>query len=412
MTAFKTLHDIDALLQQHTVYRNTSLNLIASENLASPTVRRFHDSELVARYGCYATSNLEEREYTGNKYIYEIEAATQKLVCEVFHAAYADLRPLSGHTAGLASILAATPPGGLVLEYHLRDWGHGMMGPACESIPHFGATLRTAYFEFLEDYELDLENLAKQIQKLKPSSVVLGSSGLLFAEPVAEVKRLCVQAGIPLIADVSHVSGLIAAGVYPNPLDAGADIMFLSTHKSFPGPQGGMVLTNNKEWILKVGNVLSPGMVTSHHVFRLPALAAALLEIKAVGAAYGKDIIANSHALGAALNELGIAVVGKKKGYSQSHIVLADIGAFGGSREMALRLEQARIFCSDDFGSGGTQLRFGTQEATRRGMGEEDMRRAAGLIARVVKDNAPGETIAAEVAELVATHQTCGYTLE
>lgn len=411
MSNITSIQDIRQLLQKNDAYRDASLNLIASENVVSPAVAALYDNSLIARYGCYETGHLENREYTGNRYIYELEAATQELAGEVFHAKYADLRPLSGHTAGLAAILAVTPPGQCVLEYHLKDWGHGMMGPACDSIPHFKATLKVAYFKFLADYQIDLDALEEQLDAEKPASVVLGSSGLLFPEPVAEVKKLCEKRGIALVADVSHVSGLIAGGVYPNPLDHGADLMFLSTHKSFPGPQGGMILSNDESLIVKAGHLLSPGMVTSHHVFRLPPLAGALLEIKRHGHAYGAQIIKNSQALGAALDRNGIPVVGKKRGYSQTHIVLAETGAFGSSREIALQLERAGVFVSDDFGSGGGQIRLGTAEVTRRGMKEPEMEAIGNIVAQAIKDPGSMQAVAEAAAQMSARFRGIKYAI-
>ena len=411
MHTFTSINDIEALIQKNDDYRTRSLNLIASENLISPTVRRFYDNELIARYGCYETGNLAQREYTGNKYIYEIEYATQELAKEVFHAEYVDLRPLSGHTAGLATILALTPPGQCLLEYHLRDWGHGMMAPACDCVPHLKQSLRIAYFRFVGDYEFDLSDLERQIDEEKPVTVILGSSGLLFPEPVAEIKKICAARNITLIADASHVSGLIAGGVYPNPLEHGADIMFLSTHKSFPGPQGGMILSNDKSLIEKVGNTLSPGMVTSHHVFRLPALAAALLEVKKFGKAYGEQIIKNSQALGAALDAQGVEVLAKDRGYSATHILLADIRKFGSSQEIAKYLESGNIFVSDDFGSGGTQIRLGTAEITRRGMKESDMQSIALLIAKALHKNESEAVLSEKVAALVSPFTHCAYAI-
>src|SRR5699024_11317321 len=124
--------------------------------------------------------------------------------------------------------------------------------------------------------------------------------------------------------DAAHVTGLIAGGVFPNPLDQGVDVMFGSTHKSFPGPQGGFVVSNNKEIIQKIGNTLSPSLVTSHHLDRIPALAAALLEIKELGNEYGKQIIKNSKALAKSLDQMGFEVKGKDKGYTDTHLLLMD----------------------------------------------------------------------------------------
>lgn len=118
----KSTRDIDNLLKKNRNYREGCLNLIASENFASEKVRGYLSSEIGNRYGCYTTEKPEDREYTGNKYIHEIEMATQELVKDLFKAKYVDLRPIGGHMAGMGVVLALLEPGDLVIEVDLKDW--------------------------------------------------------------------------------------------------------------------------------------------------------------------------------------------------------------------------------------------------------------------------------------------------
>ncbi|MEA4960814.1 MAG: glycine hydroxymethyltransferase, partial [Lutispora sp.] len=129
---FKKTNDIDNLLKKHLSYREGCLNLIASENYSSDKVRSYLSCDFSNRYGCYSTLKPEEREYTGNKYIHEFEMATQELVKDIFKAKCVDLRPISGHMAGMAVVLALLKPGELVIEVSLKDWGHGLVGPMCQ----------------------------------------------------------------------------------------------------------------------------------------------------------------------------------------------------------------------------------------------------------------------------------------
>lgn len=392
---FKAPKDIDALLQKHTEYREGCLNLIASENFSSEKVRSYLSCDFGNRYGCYTSTKLEEREYTGNKYINEFEMATHELIKNIFHAKYADLRPIGGHMAGMAVVLALLSPGDLVIEVSLKDWGHGLVGPMCQ-VRQFDETINVDYMVFDENRCVDVERLKKQALEKKPKLIIFGGSGTLFPEPVKELRKIADQEGILLAYDASHVTGLIAAGVFPNPLDEGADIMFGSTHKSFPGPQGGFVVSNDAQLMEKVGNTLSPSLVTSHHLNRLPSLAVSILEMDEYGREYCTQIVKNSKALAKALDEIGFDVLGKDKGFTETHLLLLDAGKYINAAP-AKYLEKVRILCSDDFSGNSPEIRIGTPEVTRRGMKEAEMEIIASLFKRALIDKEEPEAIARDV---------------
>lgn len=394
---FKSTRDIDNLLKKHLSYREGCLNLIASENYGSEKVRSYLGCDFGNRYGCYSTEDPSDREYTGNKYIHEFEMATQELVKDIFKAKYADLRPIGGHMAGMSVVLALLNPGDLVIEVNLSDWGHGMVGPMCE-IRQLGETIRVEYMAFTKDREVDIEKLKAQVKDLHPKLVIFGGSGTLFEEPVRELRPLADELGFYIAYDAAHVTGLIASGVFKNPLEEGADIMFGSTHKSFPGPQGGFVVSNNKELITKVGNTLSPSLVTSHHLNRLPALAASILEMKEFGSEYGPQIVKNSKALASALDKYGFNVLGKDKGYTNSHLMLVDLGDIIDVAP-AKYLEKANILVSDDFSGAAPEVRIGTPEVTRRGYKEEDMEQIAIFFKRLLIDKESPELVGRDVEQ-------------
>lgn len=403
---FKKTNDIDNLLKKHLSYREGCLNLIASENYSSDKVRSYLSCDFSNRYGCYSTLKPEEREYTGNKYIHEFEMATQELVKDIFKAKCVDLRPISGHMAGMAVVLALLKPGELVIEVSLKDWGHGLVGPMCQ-IRQFKETIKVQYMPFSNQC-VDVEKLKEQVVKTKPKLIIFGGSGTLFPEPIKELKDTAEKIGAIIAYDASHVTGLIAAGVFPNPLEEGADIMFGSTHKSFPGPQGGFIVSNDERLIEKVGNTLSPSLVTSHHLNRLPALAASILEMKEYGGEYGKQIIKNSVALAEALYDCGFNVAGKEKGFTRTHLMLVDIGNLV-DEAPAKYLEKAKILCSDDFSGNSPEIRIGTPEVTRRGMKENDMKIIAQFFKRVLIDKEAPEAIAREVEEFSRKYIKCEY---
>lgn len=405
---FKNIQEINELIQKHNTYRESCLNLIASENYSSEAVRSLLSSDFNNRYGCYVTLKPEHREYTGNKYIHEFEMATHELVKEIFGAKYVDLRPIGGHMAGMGVVLGLMEPGDLVIEVHLKDWGHGLVGPMCQ-VQHFNKTINVEYMEFDSDRAVDVEKLIKQARERKPKMIIFGGSGTLFAEPVRELRSLADELGILIAYDASHVTGLIAGKVFPNPLEEGADIMFGSTHKSFPGPQGGFVVSNRLDLIEKVGNALSPSLVTSHHLNRLPALAASVLEMKEYGHEYGKQIVKNTKALGKALEENGFKVHGSKRGYSDTHLLLVDVGEYVKEAPAKL-LEKAGIFVSDDFSGNSPEIRIGTPEATRRGMKEEQMKVVAEFIKRILIDKEDPDNVQNEVSEISKQYNKCEYS--
>lgn len=393
----KSTREVDNLIKRHMDYREGCLNLIASENYASEKVRSYLGCDFSNRYGCYTTMNPADREYTGNKYIHEFEMETHELVKDIFKAKYVDLRPIGGHMAGMSVVLGMLQPGDLVIEVSLSDWGHGLVGPMCE-VAQFDETIKVEYMEFDQYRAVDVEKLKKQALELKPTMIIFGGSGTLFFEPIKELREIADKEGIILAYDASHVTGLIASGMFPNPLEEGADIMFGSTHKSFPGPQGGFVVSNNAELIEKVGNTLSPSLVTSHHLNRLPALAVSILEMKEFGEEYGNQIVKNSKALAKDLDECGFDVLGKGKGYTDSHLLLVDVGEYVDSAP-GKELEKAGILCSDDFSGNSPEIRIGTPEVTRKGMKEEEMKTIAQFFKRAMIDKKDPEKLGKEVQE-------------
>ncbi|PAB59236.1 aminotransferase class I/II-fold pyridoxal phosphate-dependent enzyme [Anaeromicrobium sediminis] len=409
MTEIKALSDINEILQRHEEYRLNCLNLIASENYTSKVVRDFLTSDLSGRYGCYETLKPEEREYTGNRHIHELEMATHELVKDIFKAKYVDLRPIGGHMAGMATVLGLMNPGDTVIEVSLADWGHGLVGPMCQ-VKQFDDTINVEYMKFDNDRAVDMEKLVEMARELRPQLVVFGGSGTLFPEPVAEFKPIAEELGITVAYDASHVTGLIAGEVFPNPLEEGADVMFGSTHKSFPGPQGGFIVSNNKEVMKRIGEALAPALVTSHHIFRLPAFAASILEMKEHGKEYASQVVKNSKALAHALAEYGFNVMGSNRDYTETHLLLVNLDGIVDEAPGKI-LERGNILVSDDFSGSAPEIRVGTPEITRRGMKEKDMKDIATLIKRALIDKEPIEVIAKEVSVLSRKFPSIEYSL-
>jgi len=407
------VQNIRRSLSSHERWRKDTLNLIASENVHSPLVDSLIRSDLMGRYASYTDRDLQYRKYCGGRYIVEIEVQVNELARQVFNARYVELRAISGHMAGMAVLLGLCKPGDVVLELDRSGGGHRL----AERISL--AELLNIEVHFIpfdgSIYNVDIPATCELIRKCKPRVVILGSSSFLFPHPVAKIKQVMLETTEQsiLVYDASHVMGFLASGKFQDPLQEGADVVFGSTHKTLPGPQGGIIFSNNEELIKSISEAVYPVLVTNHHVFRMPALGAALAEMEYFGEAYTDQIVNNSQALGQALEQRGIPCIKVKGKYSLSHTVLAGVAEFGRGVEIAHKLEDANIITGrttlpEIYGSEG--IRLGVQEITHLGAGEKDMDRVAGFIAAVLKSEKQTQEIRAEVIEFTDSLGPVRYT--
>ena len=242
--------------------------------------------------------------------------------------------------------------------------------------------VRNLYFPFDSDrMNIDVEKAQSLIEDEKPSLVVFGQSFFLFPHPVRELASVCESAGSKVAFDASHVMGLIAGREFQKPLEEGAELMVGSTHKSFFGPQGGIML-GKSSMEREVKGRQFPGLVDNAHWNRIAGLVWALDESRRVGGKYAAQVIANSKALARALHEGGVPVKCSDRGFTESHQVILAITDPSKIEKFALQLEDANIIV--DHG-----IRLGTCEATRRGMKPKDMERVAELIIHVYKGDSP-----------------------
>jgi len=405
-------HAIEDLVARHTAWRRTTLNLIASENILSPAVLAALSSDLQARYADYPGRDPRNRRYRGNRYIAQIEAEAVRLAQERFGARFVELRPLGGHLAGLAIVMAACRPGDVVLEVGREGGGHREAGRLVVA-PAISLDVRYLPFDAAR-FNVDAAAAVRQIEELRPSLVILGSSHFLFPHPVAAIAEAVHRIpGAVLAYDASHVMGFLAAGRFQDPLGEGADIVFGSTHKTLPGPQGGIIYSNDDALMDRVTEVLVPGLITNHHPGRMPAMALALLEMATWGGDYMDAVVANARALGEALAAEGIPVIEVDGRATNSHTVLAKMADFGSGEAIARRLEEAGIILThatlpDEHGREG--LRLGTQEVTRTGATGATMAEVARLIADVVLARRESAAVVADVAALAATLGPVRYT--
>ncbi len=412
MNPNQKIEKLTSLLNQHHEYRETCLNLIASENTPSPLVEELFDERLARRYGNYQGIDLYQRNYKGNHYIAEIEAWTQELAKELFNAKFVDFRPLSGNIAGIATTFALAEPGDIALEVgdghrYAHKLASSPLKVDLQSIPIPWDGHKS---------NIDLTATVELIKKHKPKIVNIGSGVFLFPQPVAELKSAMRQANPEsfLIYDAAHVIGLIAGGRFQSPFTEGADVIISSTHKTLAGPQGGIVLTNDKSIAERIGKTLYPLLMSNHHLSRLPALAGTFVEWLACGTTHADAIVANAKALGQALADRNIPMLGAEIGFTESHTLIPIVDTFGDGGELANQLEACHIIAgaarlSPEVGTSG--LRFGVQEVTRWGMTPEDAPDIADCIVDALSGEDP-DKVKPKVARVAQGFRTIQFTVK
>jgi glycine hydroxymethyltransferase len=392
--------------RKHEQYRDTEcINMIASEGLKSPAVNEMlnlsHD--LDARYAEGENDlygHVKKRYYQGQKYISEIEDFATDIMKSLFKSTWADVRLVSGTHANLATFkglslasknnkMVVTP---LNCGAHISHDYTGLAGNilGLDNINHVYD---------LDEFNIDAEKSAYVIRAAKPGIVTFGGSLFLFPHPVKELRAVCEEVGAYVAYDASHVLGLIAGGEFQDPLREGADFITSSTHKTFPGPQGGVIIGSPTSPILekaikKIQFAIFPLSASSTHLGRLPALGIAALEMKVFGVELAKQIVRNAQTAGQYLCENGVEVLAENKGFTKSHQIAVDIGGFGGGKTVAQDLEEANIIVNknllpydDQSGKDDPSgLRIGFQDITRRGFREGDVKHLCDLMLDVIKN--------------------------
>jgi len=394
---FDMIDEIMNLVRKHEEWRgNQCLNLIPSENIMSPSVRSLLSSELAHRY------TARDRFYMGTQFVDEIEQYGEKVARELFKAQTADLRPLSGHIADLIVLANMTKPGDKFMCVSPEHGGYpGMWKPGLAEL----LELNAIPFPFSKkDMNIEAPQARETISSVKPKVVIFGASLINFPHPVKELATVARENGAIVGFDGSHVLGLIAGEQFQDPLREGAQALFGSTHKSFFGPQGGILLAN-KELGELLKEKIYPAFVDNAHWNRIAALTLALAEMKNFGKAYATQIVRNSKSLAKALHDYGCPVVCQHLGFTQSHQVIVDYGDYEKGRKVAEKLQRANIITD-------CVIRFGTCEVTRRGMKETEMLKTAELIKRTVIDMEKPETIKKNVAKLAIEFQQAKYCFD
>jgi glycine hydroxymethyltransferase len=390
--------------------RRQTINLIASENVQSQAVRDIQNSDFMARYaeGHPNHGDQVNRYYQGTRYIDQIEVMARAELLALTHCRQADVRPISGNAAntaialghlrgGDAIIVNSTPAGGHISHNTIGVFGRRIQVRGMSLNLDGAKSIPLHYFPLTADrYHIDVPKSLDLIDRVSPRLLVLGKSLFLFPEPVHELAAVCREKQIPILYDAAHVFGLIVGGQFQDPWREGATWVTASTHKTFPGPQRGVIVadlddtTAQRYWPAADRGVF-PGSSSNHHLHTLPALLVAVREMQQHAVAYATQTIRNAKALGQALDDEGIRVEARDFGYTMSHQIAVNVAAHGGGVAVAQRLEANDIIVNYNLLPDDTEprnpsgLRLGVQEMTRYGMREGDVQRLAGLIADAIK---------------------------
>jgi glycine hydroxymethyltransferase len=393
------------------------INLLAPEAPTSPAVRALLSSEIGTR-AAEGHIGPVNRWFAGTRHIDELEALCVELLKRYFRCNYADHRLCASMIGNAVVYTALSEPGDIVMSAAQPLGGHSsnrVDGPA-------GAMGRKIVDIPIDPRELtvDIDAFRRTAPLVRPKLVALGLSMTLFPQPVAEMKRVIAEWGGRLFFDAAHQLGLIGGGQFQRPLEEGADIVTGSAGKTFSGPQSGIMIWDDPEITERVTTAVFPVWAATHQVNRVAALALAAAEAIQYGEAFMAQIVRNAKALAAALHARGLPMLGRHKGFTQTHQAIADARNVGRGLEAARRLERANIIVNknlipddkpEDWDYPGG-LRMGTIEVTRLGMREREMEAIAELIERVLIRGEEPEQVKPDALALRHGFRTLYYCFE
>lgn len=391
---------LDALIAKNRdIHDRECFNLNPATNVMNPKAEAALASGLGARPSLgYPGAKYE----MGLEAIEEIEVIAAELAAEIFRAGFAEIRVASGALANLYAFMATCRPGDAIIAPSPAIGGHVTHHAAgCAGL--FGLTTHPAPVD-AAGYTVDLDALRKLAQDVRPKLITIGGSLNLFPHPVADIRAIADDVGAKVLFDAAHLCGMVAGGVWPDPLAQGAHLMTMSTYKSLGGPAGGLIVTNDAALAEKLDAIAFPGMTANFDAAKSAALALTLLDWREYGRAYAEEMVATSRALASALDAEGVALFAKDQGFTTSHQFAVLAAPYGGGQTAAQKLRRAGFLAcgiglpADPVSGDLNGLRIGTPELVRRGMTVADMPRLASLIARALSANGP-EALAAEVRD-------------
>lgn len=405
--------EIAALLHKEETRQFETLRLIASENYASRAVQEAVGSPLANKY---SEGYSGKRYYQGQENIDGVETLAIERLKQVFGADHVNVQPYSGSPANLAVYLAFVKPGDPIMGLGLPHGGHLTHG---WKVSLTGKWFDAHLYPVRRDDELlDYDAMRALAREVKPKLIFAGTTAYPRIIDWAIFREVADEVGAILVTDVAHISGLIAGGVHPSPVPY-ADVITSTTHKTFRGPRGGMIMCK-EEHAAAIDRAIFPGLQGGPHNNTTAGIAIAAGEaLKPEFSAYAQAVVDNARVLGEGLASRGYRLV---TGGTDNHMLIVDLTAKGiGGKPAAIALERAGIVCNYNtipfdprkpFDPSG--IRIGTPAMTTRGMGVDEMKKVAEWMDSAIKSaDSPAalDKIRAAVTELATSFPAPGLSL-
>ena len=386
--------------------QNTTLQLIASENFASPAVLAATGSVFTNKY---SEGYPGKRYYGGNVHVDEAEILACERIKALFGAEHANVQPHSGASANMAVYQALLEPGDTVLGLRLDHGGHLTHG---SPVNFSGKLYNFVSYGLTEEELIDVEDLQRKAEEVKPKLIVLGATAYPRVIEAAPIREIADSVGAYLMFDAAHIAGLIAGKAHPNPVPY-CDVVTFTTHKTLRGPRGGCILSK-EELSSAMDKAIFPGLQGGPLEHHIAAKAVAFAEaLDPSFEIYSRQIVSNAQALAEALGNEGFRLVA---GGTDNHLLIVDLQTFDEEitgAEAQVILDEAGITLNkntvpDDprspFVTSG--VRLGTPSTTTQGMTEKEMAIIAHLMARALRDRRDPNSLSEvrkEVAELCSS---------
>jgi len=395
-------------LENEAKRQHNNIELIASENYVSKSVRELQGSILTNKY---AEGYPHKRYYGGCEYIDIFEEKAIEYACKLFGCKYANVQPHSGSNANLAVYRALLAKGDVVMGMNLSHGGHLTHGHPLNfsgrdyTIIDYSVDQRTE--------TIDYEELARRVKVEKPKMIIAGASAYSRVIDFKRFREIADSVGAYLVVDMAHIAGLVAAGLHPSPIPH-AHVVTSTTHKTLRGPRGGLILTNDEEIAKAIDKTIFPGIQGGPLMHVIAAKAQCFKEASEEGfVEYAEQIIKNAHALCAVLIEEGFRIV---SGGTDNHLMLVDtlssVNLSGKEAEKILdsiyiTVNKNTIPFDTEKPFVTSGIRLGTPAMTTRGFDEEDFKKVGHIISEALKnsDNIDYlEELKTQVLELTDAH--------
>lgn len=393
---------ITTIIKDEAHRQETQINLIASENYASPAVMQVTGSVLTNKY---AEGYPGKRYYAGCEHVDQVENLAIDWCKKLFGAAHVNVQPHAGSQANLAVYFAALQPGDTILGMSLAEGGHLTHG---HKVNFSGKWFKSLQYTVDRDTEmLDYKEIEQLAQEHKPKLIIVGASAYSRTIDFAKFATIAHSIGAQLLADIAHIAGLVAVGLHPTPVGH-ADYITSTTHKTLRGPRGGLIMSK-EEHALAVDRAVMPGTQGGPFMNVIAAKAQAFHEaLQPTFKTYQENVIKNAQAFATALQNRGYRIV---TGGTDNHLFIVDLRSKNiNGRDAELALEKAGIIVSRSgipfdpekpwITSG---VRIGTPAITTRGMNTQEVEQIAQLIDDVImnhSDDSQLKIIGKKVEEL------------